>query len=185
VSKALPPALRAYRLFSAAARLIAPLALAERARRGKEHRERLAERRGDASVGRPLGPLVWIHGASVGELISVLPLIERISAREVNVLVTSGTVTSGGLAAQRLPANVIHQFAPLDIPVYVRRFFDHWQPDLALFVESDLWPNRIIEASQRRVPMILINGVICPRPSSTCCSGSTFASPARRPTPSG
>ena len=88
----------------------------------------------------------------------MLPLIERISAREVNVLVTSGTVTSGGLAAQRLPANVIHQFAPLDIPAYVRRFFDHWQPDLALFVESDLWPNRIIEASRRRVPMILING---------------------------
>ena len=158
MSKALPLALRAYRLFSAAARPIAPLALAERARRGKEHRERLAERRGDASVGRPLGPLVWIHGASVGELISVLPLIERISARQVNVLVTSGTVTSGGLAAQRLPPNVIHQFAPLDIPAYVRRFFDHWQPDLALFVESDLWPNRIIEASQRRVPMILING---------------------------
>jgi 3-deoxy-D-manno-octulosonic-acid transferase len=101
---------------------------------------------------------VWIHGASVGELTSVLPLIERISARDVTVLVTSGTVTSGDLAAQRLPPGVIHQFAPLDIPAYVRRFFDHWQPDLALFVESDLWPNRIIEASMRRVPMILING---------------------------
>ncbi len=158
MSKALPPTLRAYRLFSVAARLLAPLALAERARRGKEHRERLAERRGDAGLARPPGPLVWIHGASVGELISVLPLIERISARDVNVLVTSGTVTSGGLAAQRLPKGVIHQFAPLDIPTYVRRFFDHWRPDLALFVESDLWPNRILEASRRRVPMILVNG---------------------------
>ncbi len=158
MSKRLPPTLRAYRLISVAARPIAPLALAERARRGKEDRARLAERRGDAGLARPPGPLVWIHGASVGELISVLPLIERISARDVNVLVTSGTVTSSGLAAQRLPAGVIHQFAPLDIPVYVRRFFDHWRPDLALFVESDLWPNRILEASQRRVPMILING---------------------------
>ncbi len=157
MSKRLPPTLRAYRLLSVAARPLAPPALAERARRGKENRERLAERRGDTSVGRPPGPLVWIHGASVGELTSVLPLIERIGAREVNVLATSGTVTSSELAAQRLPAGAIHQFAPLDIPAYVRRFFDHWEPDLALFVESDLWPNRIIEASRRRVPMILIN----------------------------
>ncbi len=158
MSKSLPPTLRAYRLFSAAARALAPLALAERARRGKEHRERVGERRGAPGLARPPGPMVWIHGASVGELISVLPLIERISAREINVLVTSGTVTSSDLAAQRLPRGVIHQFAPLDIPAYVRRFFDHWRPDLALFVESDLWPNRILEASRRRVPMILING---------------------------
>jgi 3-deoxy-D-manno-octulosonic-acid transferase len=129
-----------------------------RARRGKEHRERLGERRGKTGLARPAGPLVWIHGASVGELISALPLIETIHAREVNVLVTSGTVTSSELAAQRLPAGAIHQFAPIDVPAYVRRFFDHWRPDLALFVESDLWPNRIIEASRRRVPMILING---------------------------
>ena len=158
MSKGLPPTLRAYRLFSRLARPAAPLALAERARRGKEPRERIGERRGTAAMPRPPGPVVWIHGASVGELTSVLPLIERISARDVTVLVTSGTVTSGDLAAQRLPPGVIHQFAPLDIPAYVRRFFDHWQPDLALFVESDLWPNRIIEASMRRVPMILING---------------------------
>jgi len=158
VSKGLPPTLRAYRFFSRLARPAAPLALAARARRGKEPSGRIAERRGAAAVPRPPGPVIWIHGASVGELMSVLPLIERISGRDVNVLVTSGTVTSGDLAAQRLPAGVIHQFAPLDIPAYVRRFFDHWQPDLALFVESDLWPNRIIEASARRVPMILING---------------------------
>ena len=163
MGKRLPLTLRAYRLFSVAARPIAPLALIVRARRGKEHRERLGERCGNAGLGRPPGPLVWIHGASVGELMSVLPLIERIRAREVNVLVTSGTVTSSDLAAQRLPAGVIHQFAPLDVPAYVRRFFDHWQPDLALFVESDLWPNRIIEASQRRVPMILVNGRLSAR----------------------
>ena len=76
-------------------------------------------------------------------MISVLPLIERIRARDVNVLVTSGTVTSSGLAEQRLPRGVIHQFVPIDVPRFVRRFLDHWQPDLALFVESDLWPNII------------------------------------------
>ncbi len=158
MSKGLPPTLRAYRLFSRIARPAVPLALAARARRGKEPRGRIAERCGIAAVPRPPGPVVWIHGASVGELTSVLPLIERISARDVTVLVTTGTVTSGDLAAQRLPPAAIHQFAPLDVPAYVRRFYDHWQPDLALFVESDLWPNRIIEASARRVPMIMING---------------------------
>ncbi len=74
------------------------------------------------------------------------------------MIVTTGTVTSGGLAAQRLPRGVIHQFVPLDVPRFVRRFLDHWQPDLALFVESDLWPNMMIEASARGVPMVLING---------------------------
>ena len=150
--------MRAYRLFSVAMTPLTPLLLARRLRRGKEHRLRLPERRGVSVMARPPGPLVWLHGASIGELISVLPLIERIRAREVNVLVTSGTVTSGGLAEQRLPRGVIHQFVPLDVPMFVRRFLDHWQPDLALFVESDLWPNIMIETSRRGVPMILVNG---------------------------
>ena len=119
---------------------------------------RLPERRGVSVMARPPGPLVWLHGASIGELISVLPLIERLRARGVNVLVTSGTVSSGGLAEQRLPRDVIHQFVPLDVPRFVRRFLDHWQPDLALFVESDLWPNIMVETSQRGIPMMLING---------------------------
>jgi len=154
----LPAALRAYRLFSLAMTPITPLLLARRLRRGKEHRLRMPERRGVSVMARPPGPLVWLHGASVGELASVLPLIERIRAREIDVLVTTGTVTSGGLAEQRLPRGVIHQFVPLDVPLFVRRFLEHWQPDLALFVESDLWPNIMIETSQRGVPMILVNG---------------------------
>ncbi len=154
----LPAALRAYRLLSAAATPLAPLFLAQRLNRGKEHRARVGERRGEARFARPNGPLVWVHGASVGELVAALPLIERIAARGFSVLVTSGTVTSGGIAEQRLPRGVIHQFVPLDVPRYVRRFLQHWQPDLALFVESDLWPNMILEASAQGVPMIVVNG---------------------------
>ncbi|HEY5167208.1 MAG TPA: 3-deoxy-D-manno-octulosonic acid transferase [Pseudolabrys sp.] len=163
MSEKLPVALRAYRLLSAAAAPLAPLLLARRLKRGKEHRERLSERRGEAGIARPAGALVWLHGASVGELASVLPLIERIAARGVGMLVTTGTVTSGGLAEQRLPRGVIHQFVPLDAPRFVRRFLDHWQPDLALLVESDLWPNMMIETSARHVPMILINGRLSER----------------------
>jgi 3-deoxy-D-manno-octulosonic-acid transferase len=158
----LPVALRAYRLLSAAAQPFVPLLLSQRLKRGKEHRLRYAERRGESSVARPDGPLIWLHGASVGELMAALPLVERIHARGFHMLVTSGTVTSGGLAEQRLPAGVIHQFVPYDVPHYVRRFLDHWQPDLALFVESDLWPNMVIDTSRRGVPMILLNGRLSP-----------------------
>jgi 3-deoxy-D-manno-octulosonic-acid transferase len=158
VSEQLTLTLRAYRLLSAVATPLVPLLLARRLKRGKEHRTRLSERRGEARIARPAGALVWLHGASVGELASVLPLIERIAARGVEMLVTTGTVTSGGLAAQRLPRGVIHQFVPLDVPRYMRRFLAHWKPDLALFVESDLWPNMMIEASRCGVPMILVNG---------------------------
>lgn len=154
----LPAGLRIYRLLSAAAGPFSPILLARRAKRGKEIRQRLAERRGESRIARPDGPMVWLHGASVGELASVLPLIERIRARGILMLVTTGTVTSGGLAEQRLPRGVVHQFMPLDVPRFVRRFLDHWQPDLALFVESDLWPNMMIEASARGIPMVLING---------------------------
>jgi 3-deoxy-D-manno-octulosonic-acid transferase len=158
VSDRLPIALRFYRLLSGAATPLAPVLLSQRLKKGKEHRLRMGERRGEARMRRPPGPLVWLHGASVGELASVLPLIERISAREVNMLVTTGTVTSSELAEQRLPRGVMHQFVPLDVPRYVRRFLDHWQPDLALFVESDIWPNMVIDTSRRGVPLILVNG---------------------------
>jgi 3-deoxy-D-manno-octulosonic-acid transferase len=163
VNDRLPGALMTYRVLSAAAQPLAPMMLKARQRRGKEPADRLLERRGRTNIDRPDGALVWVHAASVGELASVLPLIERIAAREVSVLVTTGTVTSGGLAEERLPVGVIHQFVPVDVPRYVRRFLDHWRPDLALFVESDLWPNRIIEASRRNVPMIMVNGRLSSR----------------------
>lgn len=158
MSERLTLVLRAYRLLAAAAAPLAPVLLARRLKRGKENGARLDERRGGGGNLRPDGALVWLHAASVGELASALPLIGRIAARHVNVLVTTGTVTSSELAGERLPAGVIHQFLPLDAPRFMRRFLDRWQPDLALFVESDLWPNMMIETSRRGVPMILING---------------------------
>jgi 3-deoxy-D-manno-octulosonic-acid transferase len=154
----LPATLAAYRAMSGAATSLAPRLLDYRLRRGKEHAERLSERLGEAGATRPAGPLIWIHGASVGELAAVLPLIERIRARGFCVLATTGTVTSAALAEKRLPQGALHQFIPLDLPPYVARFLDHWRPDLALFVESDLWPNLIMSAADRSIPMILVNG---------------------------
>ena len=163
VADRLPLTLRAYQLMSAAATPLAPKLLARRLTRGKEHPARLPERRGEASLPRPAGPLIWVHGASVGEVLAVVPLIERIRARDFAVLVTSGTVTSAGLAKQRLPSGVLHQFIPLDAPSFVARFLDHWRPDVALFVESDLWPNLILAAEEREIPMILVNGRVSER----------------------
>ena len=158
MSARLTGVLRAYRLLAAAAAPLAPLLLARRLKRGKENGARLNERRGDSRTARPRGALVWLHAASVGELASALPLIDCIAQRNVKVLVTTGTVTSSELAEQRLPPGVIHQFIPRDAPRFMRRVLQCWQPDLALFVESDLWPNMMIETSRRNVPMILING---------------------------
>src|SRR5262249_20673390 len=88
---------------------------------------------------------------------------ERLREKGFGVLCTSGTVTSANLAAQRLPRGVVHQFVTLDVPRFVRRFLDHWRPDLALFVESDLWPNLIMACTRRSVPLILVNGRLSER----------------------
>jgi 3-deoxy-D-manno-octulosonic-acid transferase len=154
----LPLTLGLYRLLTAVVSPLAPALISHRLKHGKEHPGRLAERYGDSKVARPDGPLIWIHSASVGELLAVIPLIERIREKDFSVLCTSGTVTSAKLAEQRLPEGVIHQFVALDTPRFVRRFFDHWRPDLALFVESDLWPNLIVAAARRGTPLILVNG---------------------------
>ena len=159
----LPLVLRLYSLACAAATPLTARLLAQRLVRGKEHPARLAERRGEASLPRPPGPLVWVHGASVGEILAVVPLIGRIRAQDFPVLATSGTVSSAALAAQRLPAGVLHQFVPLDAPQFVARFLDHWRPDLALFVESDLWPNIILGCARRKIPMVLVNGRVSER----------------------
>ena len=163
MAERLPATLRTYRLLMRAAAPLAPMLLSYRLKRGKEHARRLGERRGETSIPRPSGPLVWLHGASVGEITAVLPLIERIHGRGLNVLVTSGTVTSAGVAEKRLPPGVIHQFAPLDTPQFAARFLNHWKPDLGLFVESDLWPSMITTASERGVPLILVNGRLSER----------------------
>jgi 3-deoxy-D-manno-octulosonic-acid transferase len=96
-------------------------------------------------------------------MLAVIPLIERLRAKNFAVLMTSGTVTSAALAEQRLPAGAVHQFVPLDAPQFVGRFLDHWRPDLALFVESDLWPNLILTCAEREIPMILVNGRVSER----------------------
>jgi 3-deoxy-D-manno-octulosonic-acid transferase len=139
--------------------------LARRMAAGKEDRSRLGERMGHAARPRPPGPLVWVHGASVGESLSALPLIERLLKEQhhLHVLVTTGTVTSAAIMAERLPARAFHQYVPVDRVPFVKRFLDHWRPDLALWVESDLWPNLLAETWRRGRPVLLLNARMSPR----------------------
>jgi 3-deoxy-D-manno-octulosonic-acid transferase len=159
----LPTTLRFYHFLMTAAAPLAPLLFSYRVKRGKEDPARLQERRGETGVPRPAGPLVWVHGASVGEITAVLPLIEHLCTEGFAVLVTSGTTTSAELAQQRLPPGAIHQFVPLDVPKFAGRFLDHWKPDLALFVESDLWPNLVLASAARKIPLVLLNGRLSQR----------------------
>ena len=154
-----PLTLRAYRCATSVLEPIAPMALRRRARRGKENLKRLPERLGFASRERPRGTLIWIHGASVGECLAVLPLIDALlAAPGRSVLLTSGTVTSADLMMERLPPRAAHQFSPVDTPSAVARFLEHWRPDVGLFVDSEIWPNLLSTAHAQGVRLAIVNG---------------------------
>lgn len=152
-----------YGFLTTLARPIGRLVVALRRRSGKEHPDRWTERLGQPSVPRPAGPIVWVHAASVGETVAVLPLVERIARTGVGVVLTTVTTTSAHLAGKRAPGILIHQFMPLDMAPFVNRFLDAWRPDLAVFVESEIWPIAIATLHQRGIPLVLSNGRLSER----------------------
>lgn len=156
------PALGLYLAASAVAGPLARRLLARRACRGKEDIARLSERLGEPSAPRPPGRLLWLHGASVGEAASALPLLEALLAadREAEVLLTTGTRTAAEAVGARLPARARHQYLPVDTRPAVRRFLTHWRPDLAVWLESELWPRLMVETARAGVPMALVNARI-------------------------
>jgi 3-deoxy-D-manno-octulosonic-acid transferase len=154
-----------YRLVTALSGPAIRAFLRRRKHRGKEDPRRMGERFGIPSRARPPGQLVWVHAASVGEAQSMLALIRRLRAERpgLHILVTTGTVASARLLENRLPHGAFHQYVPVDRVAWVRRFLNHWKPDLVLWVESELWPNLVIETRATDAPMVLVNGRISPR----------------------
>ena len=153
----------AFGAYALVGRLAAPLVrgyLKKRLARGKEDAARFGERLGRASAARPAGPLIWIHGASVGEAQSALPLIARLRQDwpAFHIMVTTGTVTSARLMAERLPTGVIHQYLPVDLANAVAGFLDHWHPEVGLVIESEFWPNLLRGAAARGTRLVLVNG---------------------------
>jgi len=157
--------LRTYQLLTRVVRPAAGLLLRRRVAKGKEIGERLGERFGKPGRTRPPGRLWWFHAASVGETNAILPLMHALRERypDIRFVLTTFTVTSARIASNRLPEGAVHQFAPLDSPQFVRRFLDYWQPELAAFTESEIWPNLILETHGRGIPMVLVNGRMSPR----------------------
>lgn len=140
---------------------------------GKEIAARWPERLGWAAQPRPAGSLVWLHGASVGEMLSLLPLAEALRAEGVHVLMTSGTRTSATLVQKRAPAGVIHQFLPFDLWPCVALFLAHWRPDVAVFVESEFWPELLYQTPRP----VLVNARISDKSYPTYLKFNRFFRP--------
>jgi 3-deoxy-D-manno-octulosonic-acid transferase len=141
------------------------LYLARRMRAGREDIQRFGERQGIPSVPRPAGFLIWFHAASVGESMSMLRLLDRMQAERpgISILVTTGTVTSARMVAERLGDRVIHQYIPVDRAAWVTRFLDHWKPDCAIWIESEIWPNLLDGVARRGIPAALVNASMSDR----------------------
>ena len=167
LAKVPPPGvmLKLYRAATKAFIPLAPRLLDRREKRGKELPEHRPERFGIATQPRPAGRLVWVHAASVGETNAVLPVMAELRRRRpgITFLLTTGTVTSAEIARSRLHANDLHQFVPLDAPEFVTRFLDYWRPDLTILTESEIWPNMILEADSRGIPIVVVNGRLSPK----------------------
>ncbi len=155
-----PLPIRIYRMVGTVFRPLTRPYLQRRVDRGKEDETRLGERSGITNIPRPEGPLIWIHAASVGETTAVLPLAVRLlqDSPSKYILLTTGTVTSAAMVEQRAVPNLIHQYAPIDIAACVRAFLGHWKPDLALYVESELWPTMLEMLDEKNIPVVMVNG---------------------------
>ncbi|WP_166418790.1 3-deoxy-D-manno-octulosonic acid transferase [Cochlodiniinecator piscidefendens] len=159
-SDAHPFSVRAYRGLSRFLSLYARRHLQKRMGLGKEHPTRWVEKLGHAGLARPKGRLIWLHAVGLGEVLALRGLIDILHNRDpkLHFLVTSGTLASADVFSQNAPPNTQHQFLPLDCPRYIERFLDHWTPDLSLWSEQEIWPNHVVAARNRAIPLALING---------------------------
>ena len=130
----------------------------------KEHPERYKEKLAKIDFGRENGFLIWFHVASVGEAMSILPLINEFEKEKKidKILITSITLSSSKILEKKSKANkkIIHQFLPLDISIFTNKFLNHWKPNLSIFIDSEIWPNLILQAASKKIPLLLINARI-------------------------
>ncbi len=133
-----------------------------RLKKGKEDANRLNERFGQPQKARPDGKLIWFHAASVGEAVTLLALINKISDEhdDINLMLTTGTVTSANMIAKKLPKNAFHQYIPVDVSKWTESFLDYWKPDMVIWSESDFWPNILDGVNKRNIPTVLVNAIV-------------------------
>ncbi len=141
-----------------------PIYLKIRILNNKEDKKRVSERYGFASDIKKGGKLIWFHAASIGESLSIISLIKEIQKNNSSqILVTTGTKSSAQLIINKFDKGIIHQFIPLDNPVFVERFLSYWRPNIGIFVESEIWPNLILQSKDKKVKLIIINGRMTPK----------------------
>jgi len=171
---------RALSAYVGASRLGVPVGravLAWRRLRHREHALRWRERLGIAVPRQGEGTLVWVHAASVGETVAILPVIRRIVEAGLRVVLTTVTVTAARLAERQLPAGAVHQFVPLDLRPCVDAFLERWRPALALLVESEIWPVTIARLAAARVPVVVANGRMSERSFARWSKARGIAAP--------
>jgi 3-deoxy-D-manno-octulosonic-acid transferase len=148
-----------YRIGTRLLEPLAPVLVRNRVKKGKENPARIGERFGRTPITRPTGPLIWMHGASVGESKLLLDLFQAVHGQrpDAYALVTTQTTTSADMIAAKTPPNVIHQMAPVDGPGAVARFLRHWKPNAAVFAEGEIWPNMLLGLKRAGIPATLAN----------------------------
>ena len=142
--------------------LISPLIILVRLIKKKEDKIRFKEKFCFFSKKRGNGKLLWFHGSSVGEILSIIPLIEKLEKKSsVNkILITSSTLSSSKVLSKFKLKKTVHQFFPIDSNYLTKKFLDYWKPSIAIFIESEIWPNMLLNAKKQSVPLVLLNARI-------------------------
>jgi len=151
-----------YRLFINLVFILSPFIILVRLLKKKENPKRFMEKLGFFTKYRSKGKLIWFHGASVGEFQSIVPLLEKLekSKKISQILITSNTLSSSNVISKIKLKKISHQFFPIDNDLVIKKFINHWKPSVAFFVDSEIWPNTLINLNKKKIPTILINARI-------------------------
>ncbi len=151
-----------YRIIINIILIFSPIIIIFRLIKKKEDLKRFKEKFCFFSKKRDLGKLIWFHGASVGELQSIIPIIEKIEKNKKikQILITSNTLSSSKIFERLKFKKVIHQFFPVDTNLFSKKFLDYWKPSAVFFIDSEIWPNMLINLKNKKIPTSLINGRI-------------------------
>ena len=148
-----------YRLIINTILILSPIIIIFRILKNKEDPSRFIEKLGIFEKKSIKGKLIWFHGSSVGEILSIIPLVEKFEKNKniKNILITSNTFSSSKVLKKFRLKKTIHQFLPIDSRILVKKFLSNWEPSVAIFIESEIWPNFINEINRKEIPLILIN----------------------------
>jgi len=151
-----------YRILTNLILLFSPIIILIRLLKKKEHLIRFKEKFGIYTKKKSTGKLIWFHGASVGEILSIIPLVEKLEKKSdiKQILVTSNTLSSSKILSNLKLKKTIHQFFPIDTNHHTNKFLDYWRPSVAIFIDSEIWPNMINNVKKRSVSLILMNARI-------------------------